>query len=230
MAAIVARDGLDRIFAGWSDRSTSSGNLMVDELTGRERSAGPASGLAAPLCADPGAWNGCANGYWNAWTRSRLSLGNARRRTTAAGGVTALERTLEQKLAELEETRAPAPRPGRATGEGMERVADPTRGRSPLARRGLGAHRAANASTVPGASERHPHAHSQVQGQPRGAQAALAHTPPLRPRPDRPRPIRTRITRSPRRSSDNSRPSPATCGAPPRRAAIPIEKGRRQAP
>ena len=68
--------------------------------------------------------------------------GAARQRTastTAAGGITALERTLQQRTGRTRGGRRQAPRGGRATGEGMERVADPAGGGSPLARRGLGA-------------------------------------------------------------------------------------------
>ena len=147
--------------------------------------------------------------------------------TTAAGGITALERTLQQRQAELEE----AWRQVRAEAERQEKESSASLTQLEADRRLLAeAWERLERQRIDGsgASERHPHTHSPVQGQPRGTRPRCS-TPPLWPRPDRPRPSRARITRSPRRSSDNSRPSPETCGAPPRRTAIPIEKGRRQA-
>ena len=118
-------------------------------------------------------------------------------------------------------------RPGRAPGEGVERVADPTRGGSPLARRSLGTRRASNASTYSSASETHPHSHAPSPGP-----AAGVPRPRCRRRRRGPGPIRRgRFRReSPDRPGDPPTiPNPLQRRSAQRRGAprFSIEKGRR---
>ena len=92
--------------------------------------------------------------------------------TTAAGGITALERTLQQRQAELEEAR----RQVRAEAERQEKEWSASLTQLEADRRLLAeAWERLERQRIdgPGASERHPHTHSQVQRQPRDAPAAL---------------------------------------------------------
>ena len=92
--------------------------------------------------------------------------------TTAAGGITALERTLQQRQAELEE----AWRQVRAEAERQEKEWSASLTQLEADRRLLAeAWERLERKRIDGsgASERHPHTHSPVQGQPRGAPAAL---------------------------------------------------------
>ena len=84
--------------------------------------------------------------------------------------------------------RAPTPRPGRATGEGVERVSDPARGGSPLARRGLGTRSSESGSRIPVRPSPITTAMPR-SGPAEGCPGHSVRTPAPWSRPDRPRPI-----------------------------------------
>ncbi len=100
--------------------------------------------------------------------------------TTAAGGITALERTLQQRQAELEEAR----RQVRAEAERQEKEWSASLTQLEADRRLLAeAWERLERQRIEGlgASERHSHSHSQVQGQPRGASAVILDAAALAP-------------------------------------------------